>query len=77
MSDIKLPDLLPWDFAPEVVLMPERILQHQADLIKQKSGGRLTANVEINEDDEYSNFGLVVVAPSLNYAVRLFSIPQR
>src|SRR3989442_14722873 len=71
-QDKKLPDLLPWDFAPDYVLTPERILKHQAELIGQKSGARLTAEVEHSEDDKLTEFGFVVNAPVLNYAVRLF-----
>lgn len=69
----EMPDLLPWDFAPQEVLAPESILKHQAELIGQKSGGRLRGEVERTEAEEDLTLGLLVVAPLLDYAVRLLS----
>jgi hypothetical protein len=68
----KIPDLLQWDLAPETVLMPDRILQYQAALINQKSGGRLRGEVERVETDKSVTLNFLVMAPSLEYSVRLF-----
>ena len=68
-----IPDLLPWDFAPEQVLTPERILQHQAELIGRKSGRRLNGELERTLSEDYLTLGFIVSAPLLNYSVRLFS----
>jgi hypothetical protein len=74
MSDEQeLPDLFPWDLAPEVVLTPARILKRQAELIEEKSGGRLKGELEHGEDEKYSTWDIVVTAPSLDYSARLFS----
>jgi hypothetical protein len=71
-EEVKLPDLIPWDLAPEVVLSPERLLKHQADLIKEKSGGRLNGVIEREEDDRFTTLRFLLEAPSLMYSVRLF-----
>ena len=68
-----IPDLLPWDFAPELVLTPERILQHQADLIGKKSNGRLEGELERIVSEDYLTFNLLISAPLLDYSVRLVS----
>jgi len=73
MSDKEeIPDLLPWDLAPEKVLTPSRILEHQAELVGQKSGGRLYAQIVHEENEKYSILNFVVDAPMLEYSVRLF-----
>ncbi|MFT3774802.1 MAG: hypothetical protein QM820_56355 [Minicystis sp.] len=69
----KLPDLLPWDFAPETVRTPLVILQHQAHLVSEKSQGRLDARVEEARAKETVTFSFVVEAPELSYAIRMFS----
>ncbi|HXQ36262.1 MAG TPA: hypothetical protein VN843_19780 [Anaerolineales bacterium] len=74
MADDKtLPDLLPWDFAPKQVLTPERILQHQAQLIGRKSGFRLKGYLERIVGENQVTFSLMISAPVLNYSVRLIS----
>ena len=75
MTD-ELPDLVPWDFAPEVVLSPEQILTYQARLIGEKSGGRLTGRIErseiISEELERTVLGFLVEVPLIDYSTRLF-----
>src|SRR5436190_24225871 len=72
-EDEKLPDLLPWNFAPEVVLLPERILEHQAELIGQRSRTRLRGKVRRTVTEKNVSLGFVVSAPLLEYSIRLFT----
>lgn len=68
----KIPDLLPWDIAPDTVLTPKRILEYQAELLEAKSSGRFQASIQHSENEQYSFLSFIINVPVLRYRLRLF-----
>ncbi len=75
-NEVEIPDLLPVNITPEVVLTPEMILDHQATLLRSRTAGKVQGSLERTEisrgGETEVNVAFVVTAPLLGYSHRLF-----
>lgn len=70
--------LWPADLVPGDRRTPELILREQAEDLRQKTGGVLTAEVEAGSNGDRLTFDFFVVAPRLDdYHYRLFKVRHK